>query len=412
MHASATSAVDTASLMPQHADFSDWPNSREWLAHLIHFATVSRDSNLALIHCLRDALEVAGVSAEIIHDDGGDKANLLAVIGPDVEGGVVLSGHTDVVPVEGQAWDSDPFTLREADGRLYGRGSSDMKGFIACCMAAVPALVSAARDGKLERPVIFAFSYDEEIGCLGAPRMIARLRDRLPRPAAVLVGEPTLMSVVDAHKGITVIRTTVTGKPSHSSQVNLGVSAIHLAARMVTFIEDRMQARIDCGQLDERFEVPHASLHVGRIEGGTAVNITAGQCIFDWELRHLPGEDVEAMLAEIDAYAERLLVPYRERAPEVAIHSERTVETVPALGQGERDPAIHLCQRLLGEARASQAVTYATEAGQFQREGWPTVVCGPGSISVAHQANEYIDIRQLAACDRFLAQLVREQQTS
>ena len=197
---------------------------------------------------------------------------------------------------------------------------------------------------------------------------------------------------------------------AHSSQVNLGVSAIHLAARMVTFIEDRMQARIDCGHLDERFEVPHASLHVGRIEGGTAVNITAGQCIFDWELRHLPGEDVEAMLAEIDAYAERLLVPYRERAPEVAIHSERTVETVPALGQGERDPAIHLCQRLLGEARASRvAVTVsATEAGQFQREGWPTVVCGPGSISVAHQANEYIDIRQLAACDRFLAQLVRE----
>ena len=410
MSASASPIANTASLMPQHADFSDWPNSRDWLAHLVSFNTVSRESNLALIHCLRDALEVVGVSAEVIHNDGGDKANLLAVIGPEVEGGVVLSGHTDVVPVEGQAWDSDPFTLREDEGRLHGRGSADMKGFIACCMAAVPALVNAQRAGTLKKPVILAFSYDEEIGCLGAPRMIARLRDRLPRPAAVLVGEPTMMAIVDAHKGITDLRTTVTGKPSHSSLVYQGVSAIHLAARMVTFIEDRMQARIDCGHLDECFDVPHASLHVGRIEGGTAVNITAGECIFDWELRHLPGEDVEAMLAEIDAHAERLVAPYRERAPEVAIRSERTVETVPSLGHGDRDPAIRLCQRLLGDERASEAVAYTTEAGQFQSEGWPTVVCGPGSIGVAHQANEYIELSQLAACDRFLAQLVREQQ--
>ena len=264
MSASASPIANTASLMPQYADFSDWPNSRDWLAHLVSFNTVSRESNLALIQCLRDALGVVGVSAEVIHNDGGDKANLLAVIGPEVEGGVVLSGHTDVVPVEGQAWDSDPFTLREAEGRLHGRGSADMKGFIACCMAAVPALVNAQRAGTLKKPVILAFSYDEEIGCLGAPRMIARLRDRLPRPAAVLVGEPTMMAIVDAHKGITDLRTTVTGKPSHSSLVYQGVSAIHLAARMVTFIEDRMQARIDCGHLDERFDVPHASLHVGR----------------------------------------------------------------------------------------------------------------------------------------------------
>ena len=373
----------------------------EILDRLVGFATVSRDSNLALIDWVEGWLDVHGVEHWRVASDDGRKANLLARIGPDVAGGVVLSGHTDVVPVDDQPWSTDPFTLVDkGDGRLYGRGTCDMKGFIACALAETPRW--ASRD--LERPIWLALSYDEEVGCIGAPRMIERLMAEHPRPAAVIVGEPTLMHPVVAHKGATNLRTTVTGRAAHSSQVNQGVSAIHVAARLVTRIEDVMAELKAEGRIDEAFNVVHSSLHVGKIQGGTAINIMAQECTFEWEIRHLPSDRFEALLARVNDTAATLEAEMRKRAPGAAIVTEALNATVPALADDNNAEVLALCRALLDE-RPAGAVAYATEAGQFQREGLPTVICGPGSIGQAHQPDEYIDIDQLEAGSAFMAAL-------
>ncbi|WP_046079903.1 acetylornithine deacetylase [Halomonas sp. HG01] len=373
----------------------------QFLERLVGFPTVSRDSNLDLIAFIEAWLNDHGVEHWRVDSDDGTKANLLARIGPAVEGGVVLSGHTDVVPVDGQPWSTDPFTLTDkGDGRLYGRGTCDMKAFIACALAEVPRWVEL----ELDAPIYLAFSYDEEIGCVGAPRMIERLMADHPRPAAVFVGEPTLMEPVVAHKGATNLRTTVTGRASHSSQVNQGVSAIHVAARLVTYIEDVMSELRAEGRVDEAFNVVHSSLHVGKIQGGTAINIMARECSFEWEIRHLPSDRFEDLFGRIEACAERLQAEMRERAPDAGIHTERLNVTVPALADDNNAEVLSLCRDLVGEAPAG-AVAYATEAGQFQRAGLPTVICGPGSISQAHQPDEYLEIAQLEAGSAFMRAL-------
>ncbi|PRY72209.1 acetylornithine deacetylase [Halomonas ventosae] len=373
----------------------------EILDRLVGFPTVSRDSNLALIEWVEGWLDDHGVAHWRVQSDDGGKANLLARIGPAVAGGVVLSGHTDVVPVDGQPWSTDPFTLVDkGDGRLYGRGTCDMKGFIACALAEVPRWVEQA----LATPIWLAFSYDEEVGCIGAPRMIERLLADHPRPAAVIVGEPTMMHPVVAHKGATNLRTTVTGRAAHSSQVNQGVSAIHVAARLVTRIEDVMAELRAEGRVDEAFNVVHSSLHVGKIAGGTAINIMARECSFEWEIRHLPSDRFEALLARVNETAAGLEAEMRKRAPDAAIVTEALNTTVPALADDNNAEVLALCRDLLDE-RPAGAVAYATEAGQFQREGLPTVICGPGSIGQAHQPDEYIDIEQIEAGAAFMAAL-------
>lgn len=373
----------------------------EILDRLVGFATVSRDSNLALIEWVEGWLDDHGVAHWRVESDDGRKANLLARIGPDVPGGVVLSGHTDVVPVDGQPWSTDPFTLVDkGNGRLYGRGTCDMKGFIACALAEVPRW----GDQALATPIWLAFSYDEEVGCIGAPRMIERLLADHPRPAAVIVGEPTMMHPVVAHKGATNLRTTVTGRAAHSSQVNQGVSAIHVAARLVTRIEDVMAELKAEGRVDEAFNVVHSSLHVGKIAGGTAINIMARECSFEWEIRHLPSDRFEELLARVNDTAAGLEAEMRKRAPDAAIVTEALNTTVPALADDNNAEVLALCRDLLDE-RPAGAVAYATEAGQFQREGLPTVICGPGSIGQAHQPDEYIDIDQLEAGAAFMAAL-------
>ncbi|MCG6659342.1 acetylornithine deacetylase [Halomonas campisalis] len=373
----------------------------EMLDRLVGFATVSRDSNLDLIAFVEGLLDEHGVPHWRVESDDGKKANLLARIGPDVAGGVVLSGHTDVVPVDGQPWSTDPFSLVDkGDGRLYGRGSCDMKGFIACALAELPRWVTL----ELNKPIWLALSYDEEVGCIGAPRMIEKLMAEHPRPAAVIVGEPTLMHPVVAHKGATNLRTTVTGRASHSSQVNQGVSAIHVAARLVTKIEDVMAELQAEGRVDEAFNVVHSSLHVGKISGGTAINIMARECTFEWEIRHLPSDRFEELIGRVDAYAQALETEMRRRAPEASIVTEALNDTVPALADDNNAEVLALCRDLLGE-RPSGAVAYATEAGQFQRQGLPTVICGPGSIAQAHQPDEYIEREQLEAGVRFMAAL-------
>ncbi|WP_104202618.1 acetylornithine deacetylase [Billgrantia saliphila] len=375
----------------------------ELLERLVGFPTVSRESNLELIGFVEAYLDELGVEHWRIESDDGGRTNLLARIGPEVEGGVVLSGHTDVVPVTGQPWSTDPFALVDkGDGKLYGRGTCDMKGFIACALAEVPDWTK--RD--LRAPITLALSYDEEIGCLGAPRMIDRLMADHPRPAAVIVGEPTLMQPVVAHKGATNLRTTVTGRASHSSQIDQGVSAIHVAARLVTKIEDVMAELRAEGRIDEAFNVAHSSLHVGKIAGGTAINIMARECTFEWEIRHLPKDRFEDLLGRVNDYAAELEAEMQRRAPEAGIVTEALNVTVPALADDNNTEVLALCRELLGE-QPSGAVAYATEAGQFQRVGLPTVICGPGSIRQAHQPDEYIEIEQLAAGTRFMQVLGR-----
>ncbi|GHB23924.1 acetylornithine deacetylase [Salinicola rhizosphaerae] len=377
--------------------------SLDLLKALVGFDTVSRHSNLELIEFVEAFLATHDVPCRRIANADGSKSNLLARIGPAVEGGVVLSGHTDVVPVDGQPWTSDPFTLTDkGDGRLYGRGSCDMKGFLACALAQVPRWQQL----PLARPIYLAFSYDEEIGCLGAPSMIDRLMADEPRPNAVIIGEPTLMQPIVAQKGITTLRTTVTGKAAHSSQVNQGVSAIHVAARLVTRIEEIMAELVDEGAVEDVFNVPHSSLHVGRIEGGTAINIMARECHFEWEIRHLPNDGFETVFQRFEQFAKSLEAELRERAPEVLIVTAPLVETVPALADRDNAPALSLCRSLLDAPDAETGgVAYATEGGQFQRAGLPTVICGPGSIAQAHQPDEYIESDQLAAGDRFMQRL-------
>ncbi|TDB05229.1 acetylornithine deacetylase [Halomonas marinisediminis] len=373
----------------------------EMLDRLVSFPTVSRDSNLELIAFVESLLDEHDVPHWRVESDDGSKANLLARIGPNVAGGVVLSGHTDVVPVDGQPWSTDPFTLTDkGDGRLYARGTCDMKGFIACALSEVPRWARL----ELEKPIWLALSYDEEVGCIGAPRMIERLMAEHPRPAAVIVGEPTLMHPVVAHKGATNLRTTVTGRASHSSQVNQGVSAIHVAARLVTHIEDVMADLKAEGRIDEAFNVVHSSLHVGRISGGTAINIMARECTFEWEIRHLPSDRFEELIERVNAYAVELESEMQRRAPETSIVTEALNETVPALADDNNAEVLALCHALLGE-RPAGAVAYATEAGQFQRQGLPTVICGPGSIAQAHQPDEYIEHEQLEAGGHFMKAL-------
>lgn len=378
------------------------------LTRLVAFDTTSRGSNLALIAFVEEYLAGYGVVSERVTSPCGTKANLIARIGPDAPGGVMLSGHTDVVPVEGQPWSTDPFTLHDGgDGRLYGRGSCDMKGFIACALSKVPEWVEA----PLAQPIYFGFSYDEEVGCVGAPALIERFFERYSTTAHVIVGEPTLMQPVVAQKGATNLRTTVTGVEAHSSQVNQGTSAIHVAARLVTFIEDTMAALVDEGRVDEAFNVPHTSLHVGRIKGGTAINIMARECTFEWEIRHLPTETFEEVFARFTAYADALEAELEARGKRVEIATEALNVTVPGLADRDNAAVLRLAKDHLPGECANHAVAYATEAGQFQGQGLQTIILGPGSIAQAHQPDEYIEKSELAACVEFMTRMGRALET-
>lgn len=372
------------------------------LEKLVAFDTTSSESNLALIAFVEAYLAEHGVSAERVMSPCGTKANLIARIGPSVPGGVMLSGHTDVVPVAGQPWSTDPFTLHDGqDGKLYGRGTCDMKGFIACALALVPTWVKA----PLKQPIYFGFSYDEEIGCVGAPALIKHFYEHYSTTAHVIVGEPTSMQPVVAQKGATNLRTTVIGSEAHSSQVNQGTSAIHVAARLVTFIEDTMAALVNEGRIDEAFNVPHTSLHVGKIKGGTAINIMARECQFEWEIRHLPTDTFDEIYARFEAYCEQLTQELNAKGKTVDITTEALNVTVPGLADRENDQVLRLAKDHLPTACCNHAVAYATEAGQFQGQGLQTIILGPGSIAQAHQPDEYIDIEQLEACENFLEKM-------
>lgn len=380
----------------------------QMLQQVISFDTVSSKSNLALINFVEQQLGRFGCEFQQFTSPDGEKANLWATIGPDVEGGIVLSGHTDVVPVTGQPWDTDPFTLTKKDGRYYGRGTCDMKSFIALALAYLPAM----HDAPLKRPLHFAFSYDEEIGCTGCRDMVEFAGARFPRPSMVIVGEPTEMAVVDAHKGINTFRVTVTGLEAHSSRTHEGVNAIMVAAQLLGFI-DQIRIELEAKQDPSgRFDPPFTSTHVGVIEGGTAQNIIPRECRFTFEFRELPGEDVAALVQRIRHHCDTVLEPAMRAKAQAAGADPSSVGlliekgvTVPPLAAGPgKDALPNLMQ--LAQVNETHAVGYGTEAGHFQTKGLPTFVCGPGSIAQAHKPNEFVSEDQLRQGAAFFERLI------
>jgi acetylornithine deacetylase len=369
----------------------------------VAFDTTSRGSNLALIAYVEAELARLGVSGRRVPNESGSKANLFATIGPMAPGGIVLSGHTDVVPVDGQPWTSDPFTLTPRDGRLYGRGTCDMKGFLALALAAAPDLAKA----PLARPVHLAFSYDEEVGCLGAPSMIAALARELPEPRAVIVGEPTNMEAVRGHKGISVYTVTATGHEAHSSLTHLGVSAVMAAARLMGRLAD-LSARLE-READPAspFLPKGATLTIGLVDGGTAVNILARECRFTFDLRCPPGLRPEAVLEDFFAAARALDAELKARAPEAGVRIERRSAT-PAFAPETDGEAEALARLLAGDNGPGRVVSYAAEAGQFQEAGFSTVICGPGSIDQAHQPDEYVELSQMQRGAQFMGRLIEQ----
>ena len=371
------------------------------LAKLVAFDTTSRDSNLALIQYVEALLGELDVATTRVPNADGRKANLYATLGPQTEGGIVLSGHTDVVPVDGQAWTSDPFTLTERHGRLYGRGTCDMKGFVALALAASPIF---AAPGRLKRPVHLALSYDEEVGCLGAPSMIAEIARHLPKPAAVVVGEPTNMEVVHGHKGITSYVATVTGHEAHSSLTHLGLSANMMAIRLMHRLSEiaaQLEREADTAS---PFVPRHPTLTIGQINGGTAVNILARECIFLFDLRCPPGVDPMKILAPFLAEAEALDAEMKARFPEAGVKLVRRSLT-PAFAPEPDGEAERIARSLAGDNGPARVVAYAAEAGQFQEAGFSTVICGPGSIEQAHQPDEYVDRVQMERGAAFMLRL-------
>lgn len=374
--------------------------TRAILDTLIAFDTTSRNSNLELIAWVEAFLAARAVPTWRVASADGAKANLVARIGPEVPGGVVLSGHTDVVPIDGQPWTSDPWVVTPRDGRLYGRGVADMKSFLALALAHVDEALAA----RLTRPLILAFSYDEEVGCLGAPLMIARLPEFVPPPALCVVGEPTDMRVLSGHKGIRTFIVEVTGREAHSSQIHQGVSAIAEAVKLMQFVLTMGEEAAAAADPATPFTPPGATMTIGLVEGGTAVNILARRCTFIWDLRCPTAQEPDVYEARFRAFAAEIDAAIKARAPEGGVTITRRSDTppfAPAL-----DSQAETFVRALTGDNAVQVASYAAEAGLFQRAGIPTVLCGPGSILQAHQPDEWIEESQIAEGAVFMRKLI------
>jgi acetylornithine deacetylase len=369
------------------------------IERLVGFDTESSKSNLRLIEFIEDYLRRLDVPFVRVPNDDGNKAAIFATVGPMQDGGIVLSGHTDVVPVAGQAWSTDPFAVRRDGTRLYGRGTCDMKGFDAICLAMVPEFQRA----HLKRPVHLLFSYDEEVTCEGSLDAIRRFGHDLPTPGIVIVGEPTNMEVADSHKSVSTYHTHVRGHEAHSSKPFLGVSAVHVGCELVTELTRIGEDFARVGDPSGRFEPAYSTVHVGTISGGTARNILAKDCKFHWEFRGLPGVPLRAALERFEAHVEKLCAAQLKDFPDAFVDTLIEVE-VPGLASDPGSPAEALALRLTRSNRTI-AVPFATEAGQFQEAGIPTIVCGPGNVNQAHQPDEFIEIAEIEKCISFLRAL-------
>ena len=370
----------------------------EMIESLVQFNTVSKESNLPLIEFVESYLNDFGIQSHRVPNDDGKKTNIYATIGPEEEGGVVLSGHTDVVPTDGQDWNTDPFRPVVADKKLYGRGTCDMKGFIGTVLALIPEMK------QLSRPIHIALSYDEEIGCLGAPRMIDQLSKNIPRPEAVIVGEPTQMAAIAGHKGMVTLKTVVRGFETHSSQTHRGVSAVMTAARLVEYLSAMAEKLANETTRDNGFEPHHTTIHVGVIRGGTAINIVSRHCEFLWDIRCIPNDDPQTVIDEFNSFCLSEILPaMKSRNPKCFVETKVTATAPPFFA--EESPAVALVEALTGLSSGSHA-PYVAEAGQFQAAGFSTVVCGPGSIDQAHQPNEFISMAQIDGGEIFIRKLI------
>lgn len=374
--------------------------AEEMLSRLVAFDTTSRDGNIPLIEFVEDYLDGWNVPHFRVDYEAGKKTNLFATIGPDIAGGIVLSGHTDVVPVDGQPWTSDPFALTARDDRLYGRGTCDMKGFIAVILSMVPQFAKAA----LKSPIHLALSCDEEVGCRGVRPLVAHMRDHLPKPRAVIVGEPTSMKVVNAHKSALTFSTDVTGLEAHSSLTDQGVNAIMVAGELLSEINRIRADLIAEGDPTHRFNPPYSTVHVGLISGGTAKNIIPRHCGFQWETRLLPTADADAVPRRLQQFSKSLEPAMKAVSADAGIDTQ-CVNSVPGLAPEQESAAEHLALHL-ANANNAHAVSYCTEAGLFQQIGIPAVICGPGSIEQAHKPDEFIEVSELRKCEGFMSRLV------
>jgi acetylornithine deacetylase len=377
--------------------------SLEHLERLIAFPSVSRDSNLDLVAYVQDFLRGFGIDSLVVHNEDGRKANLWATIGPSDVPGIVLSGHTDVVPVEGQAWSSDPFRLEKRNGNYFGRGTADMKGFIACCLRAA----EMAAQRKLHTPINLAFSYDEEIGCVGVRRLLDILKDAPVKPRLCIVGEPTLMQAVTAHKGKLGFRVTAHGLEAHSSLAPIGVNAIYMASDLIGAIRVLQKDIADNGVHDGDYEVAYTTLHVGKMQGGEVMNIVPNRCSFDFEIRYLPEDDQHAIVTRIKAAAEKIAEGYRS-VFDKARFDFMDLQSYPAMNTPVNSEAVKFVHALTG-GNSTGKITFGTEGGLFQQAlGTPAVVCGPGNIAVAHKPDEHVSEAQMAQCDRMLERLLEK----
>ena len=379
-------------------------SARAMIERLIAFNTVSRDSNLGLIEWVRDYLTKQGATTRLTHDATGKKANLFATLGDSNKPGLILSGHTDVVPVDGQNWDTDPFKATEKDGRLYARGSADMKGFIGIILNQAPKFVSALNANKLDAPLHYALSFDEEVGCLGVRSLIRDLEENDIRPAGCVVGEPTSMQPIIAHKGTHRFRCAVHGREAHSSYVTYGVNAIEYAARLVVFIRQLADRLAQLEQRDYGFTVPYSTLSTGLIQGGIAANVVPKDCVFQFDMRTLPNASPDALYQEIRSYAEGLAREMKSIDEASGIDLQWMSQTV-GLAASETDAIVQWAMQLSKNPSVGK-VSYGTEAGLFQKMGVPTVICGPGDIAEAHRPNEFVALEQLAQCEAFMERIL------
>jgi len=374
------------------------------LAKLVSFPVLGGESNLSIIRWIEDYITSYGIEVHLVPNEEGNKASLHCRIGPAVDGGVILSGHTDVVPVEGQAWTTDPFVLTDkGDGKLYGRGSCDMKGFIACCLAALPEMVKA----ELKIPIYFAFSYDEEVGCLAAPELARAINSHYDEsPKYAIIGEPSLMEPIVGQKGIYILKTHVNGSAGHSSRIKQEVSAIHETMRLILWLENKMNALIAEERLDNRFHPPHSTIHIGLVKGGIAPNVIADKASFFWDLRTIPMDDIAGIVSEFEAFCRQREEKLRKVFPDFSINTVESHPPVPHLDTKLDDDVVDLIKTLTGNSQLN-TVSYAAEAGQFANEGFHSAICGPGSIEQAHRADEFISKEQLEKGMQMMDKLIQ-----
>jgi acetylornithine deacetylase len=371
------------------------------IRRLVAMDTTSRNSNLEIIKFIGDYLAKLGIESRLVHDETGRKANLYATLGPTDKPGIALSGHTDVVPIDGQEWSSDPWTIAERGKRLFGRGTADMKGFLGVVLTKVPEMLRR----KPSTPIHLIFSYDEEVGCVGVRRLLDMFRHMPIRPRACIIGEPTEMKVIVGHKGKMSLRCHVRGKECHSSLAPQGVNAVEYAAEVIAYLRGMARRVAAEGPFDENFDVAHSTVHTGTVHGGTALNIVPKDCNFAFEFRYVPGVKPEALLAEVQAFAEQKLLPGMQAIDPAAGFSWEPLSSFPGLDTPVDSEIVAFVKSLTG-ANSVSKVAFGTEAGLFQEVGIPTVICGPGNIAQAHKPDEYVEIEQIALCEAFMGRLM------